>query len=363
MSYFHILFAFVVALSPVAARAHGPTDPASHGCARLRAEARSRAALLRSPSVRVQGLHLPGQGDTDGLGLAQQRGYQLRALLEWPLLDLYRAARVEGMAEGECSALAAQLDAEHTLAAGGDLGRLAAARALIAELEAHDATVRGVLREAERRRDEGVITAMELDVLRLLVLDLHDRRALAQEDIARLEMRPAPARTHAEVALALARHDAGQGASDLEASRLRRIDAFHLDVAGGVIPDREVDWFASISVSYDLGGLAQGKHEQRALAAGRAERREAEYELAGRLALMRKHIEARAAALRSSLEGLTLRRTMLAEQQARIERGESREAIEQRARIELELVANAAERAFASTLLRASEEFLESNHE
>jgi hypothetical protein len=362
MSYSHVILACSVALLPALAGAQ-PLDAAAHGCARLRAEAESRGALLRSPSLRFQALHLPHRGDTDGLGLAQQRGYQLRALLEWPLLDLYRAERLEAAAEGQCSALAARVEVERTLSVASDLGLLEASRALAGELAAHDESVSSILRAAELRRAEGVITAPELDALRLLVLDLKERQAAAEEDIARLEGLAPRARSAAEVDAALSRYDAGLAASEREASHLRRVEAFHVDVAGGVIPDDQVDWFASISLAYDLGSLAQGGPERRALAAAHAERREAEYELAGRTRRLRSQLEARVQALRTSLEVLELKRTMLSEQRARLERGEPREAIEQRARIDLELVANAAQSAFARTLLAESVDFLEQGHD
>jgi hypothetical protein len=52
-----------------------------------------------------------------------------------------------------------------------------------------------------------------------------------------------------------------------ESTSLRRLDEWRLSMTGGVIPQTPSDWYGTVELSFSLGGLVRGAHEDNYLEA------------------------------------------------------------------------------------------------
>ncbi len=246
-------------------------------CRHVDAAARSRSYLLMSPSLTVQGLHVPGVGDETGAGLFQRTGWQLRAALSWSVLDVARGAWVLEAAAHECRRYEVRESVERVLGLGADYGRLPALRAELAYLEEQLPAIEALLRTAEERRERLLSTQHQLDTLRLRANAVDRRIVELRREIERLEIDAPPAGPPLREQLDA--YESSSMALEREESSIRRIEAWRLNVRIGVVPTEPFDWFGVVELSYNLGGVAQWLSEDELLSARQQDLRESRYEL------------------------------------------------------------------------------------
>jgi hypothetical protein len=276
-------------------------------CRRLRARAESRAHLLLFPSVTVSGVHLPDEGDVGGMGLFQGTGYQLRASLSYPLLDVVRGLWVLDTASSQCAQQSARAEVQRILRQGPDVGRREALEAERAYLETVAPRVVEILEEAEQRLEAQRTTRPQWLALRLRAQAIDRLRQRVEAELRRLgaEEPADPRRLRTELAvyeeasLQLARRE----------SSIRRSQAWRLGVRAGIIPQEQVDWFGAVDLTYDFGGIAQTLAEDAAMNAFADELRHGADELRAQV----ERFEERLLRERESLrEGLALLEAQLA---------------------------------------------------
>ncbi len=298
---------FSVLLLPALASA---AQAQSARCRRTHAQAESRAYLLMSPSVMVQGLHVPslaggGTSGTGSMGL-QSVPWQIRGGVSWSVLDVVRGAWLLESADTECRRQEARESLENTLAQGASYGRLPALRAEVEYLESQRPFVRELLVRAEQRRAEQLATEQQLATLRLRASTIERHIAERRAEIERLDQdevgsRERPLRDD------LVEYESASVSLEHEQSNMRRLDPWRVSLRLGVVPVQPVDWFGVLELSYNLGGIAQWSAEESAVDARVDELREADYE-------MRRRVEHFERTARSSVHEQTEALALLAAQ-------------------------------------------------
>ncbi len=283
-----------VALAAAAIAAVGQVraDEDAAYCARVRARASEDAAVLLAPRVFAEGFRLPSYAADVGPTVGD--GYQVRVGLALSPLDMLRATGEERVAGADCRLHAATARLER-IVESPDRALLPALRAEAAVLESHRADWTRLMAKDQEALRAGAVTLVDLDQLRRAVSALErrledvrgqaDRLARAAEDDAPL----------AQLAASV-----GERSMELEreSSRLRALDAFQLRVSGGAIPwsgsatdpQRRVEWFARVELSYSLGAPWRSARASEYLAARRDELATAPHEWPARAAALREDL-------------------------------------------------------------------------
>ena len=250
-------------------------------CEKVRARASGDAALLMSPRVFVQGVKFPSNGQLD-IGVTAGAGYQMRAGLAFSPLDFYRGLDVLRVADADCDQHGVAEAIQTVLAQGSQRARLTGLRAQGAYLKAHREEWRALSDKAATRLSERVITMADFDSLRQYIDTLERKLVQAEGEAAKLAS--SSARLPPEALTTLDRRYAQRAMRFEEAqSGLRKLDAWQLQLTGGVIPQEPVDWFGLAELSFNFGGLARYPQERRYLEARSEELQHASYELGSQL--------------------------------------------------------------------------------
>jgi len=295
-------------------------------CDALRAQADSQSALLFSPSATLQVVRVPGGTDLSGSGDLLGSDTQVRAGLAFSPVDVYRGSLVQHRARQACSRIRALESIEPALQQAGAYGRAGALRAQTAYLDAARTELDELLRDAEARLERRVATVLEVGDIRRRRLRLLRQQIEARQELAALEQNGMDELLDTSIDAAVDEYgDASLAAYGAE-SRLRKADAWQVQLRGGVVPGADVDWYGVVSVGYRFGGLWQGGAEDRYLSARRAE-------LTGSNRELRRRAESFAAAMADSAR-------LLREELALVDS-------------ELELIAQEVERVEASATARS----------
>lgn len=249
-------------------------------CKQVRARAQSDADLLMMPRVLVQGIRFPRGAQQFDSGATTEDGYQLRTGVQFSPVDFYKGRATLSLGEAECERHEAELDLNAVVARGTDEARLSALREQGMFLRAKSTDWRALQTRAAARLEKRIITVIEFTNVQHFV-DLLERKLVQVEgDAAQLD---ALARARALPFATLP--GAGMPSATLpaladrylekslhfeqEASALRRLDDWKLQMTGGVIPQTPSDWYGTIELSFSLGGLVRGAHEDSYIAARR----------------------------------------------------------------------------------------------
>ncbi|HVZ33317.1 MAG TPA: hypothetical protein VG963_12885 [Polyangiaceae bacterium] len=297
-------------LALVSATAHAQD---SAYCRQVRARAASDADLLMAPRVIVQGIHFPNGVKQLDSGATTENGYQLRTGLGFSVMDYYKGRGVLRVSEADCRRYEAARDLEDVLAHGADGARLVALREQIEFLRSKSEDWRALAARAAVRLSQRIITVFEFTNVQRSIDELEHKLVQVEGDEARLEADlpkadGAPSasgsltRSVASAPPAAASRTAAPGSTagpagapggdagapsgfagaatatgfaakyyretmnfEREQSRLRQLDDWRLQVTAGVIPQTPVDWYGTLELSFNLGSLVQGEHEQRYL--------------------------------------------------------------------------------------------------
>jgi hypothetical protein len=245
-------------------------------CEKVRARAAGDAALLMSPRLFVQGIKFPSNGQLD-VGITAGSGYQVRTGLSFSPLDFYRGLDTLRVADTDCEQHATASAIQVLVIKGSLKARLSGLRAQTAYLTAHREEWRQLSDKAVTRLSERVITLTEFDSLRQDVAALEHKLVQAEGDANQLAS--ISSRLPEEPPSTLARQYVERAMRFEEAqSDLRKLEAWQIQLTGGVVPIAPVDWYGVAEVSFNFGGLARSRQERRYLEARGDELRHASYE-------------------------------------------------------------------------------------
>ena len=274
LAFVAIAIACGVLLGPRDARA----EQANDYCRKVSAQAQSDASLLMAPSVSAQLIRYPANNVADVTGLQVGKGIQPRASVTYGVVDMYRGLGVLDVASTDCrrQEVAAQL--QEVVIARADIGRLPALESELTFLEAKRPALASVIRESEERLAARTTTFVEVHELKKSVLEVDRKSFTASRDAAVLRRRGfrMPARSLPEM---LNAYDERALSYEEAISHVRKVQAWKLDVSGGIATTPVVDYFAVASLSYNFGGLFQGPAEHREIDAREHEIKNARYEL------------------------------------------------------------------------------------
>ena len=249
-------------------------------CQRVREASRSSASLLLGPRVVLQGIKYPQGGDLQ-LGLYSALPQtQARAFLEYSLTNAYQGLMSLQLGDADCRRQQVAQPLEEAVRVATDQGRRVALTQELAFLDESEPTIERLESEAEARQRAGVSTLLELADVHALASAVRALRVEARDELTRLDATALPEPTGPLAHLA---DDYRQATMDLEqlGSRIRQVAPWGLSVAGGVAAttQKNFDWFGTVELSYNLGGLVQAGAERELLSARARELESATYEL------------------------------------------------------------------------------------
>jgi len=339
-----------ILLAALSLRAGSAAAEGEATCDRLRAEARSEAAILYAPRLELEVAQVPSVATPSDPTAAALRGPQGRVALALSPIDMLRGRAIERVADAECARdrIARQLD--RVLALGARSGELPATTAELEYLEAYlggvDALVDDVVARFGRQR----ATAVEVVELRTRRASL--RRRVAELHLTQVELRElggdaAPA--HGLDALASAYRGAALRADGRRAD-VRAWSAWRLDVRAGVAAADRADWYAIVDLAYSFGQPWQRAAEHRA---ARAREREyaGDHREVARLEELARALRGSLAALDEELHVLDEEIALDRSEQDRLAAFDAESAQQLRARITIELVELGARRASLVALI------------
>jgi hypothetical protein len=329
-------------------------------CRKAHARAASDAALLMAPRFVLQGIRFPSTGQLD-IGLTTGTGYQARAALTFSPLDLYRGLRVLRVGDADCLQHETSGGIERILAQGTDAARLVALREQVTFLNQHREEWRAVRSRAEERLSARVVTLVEFDEVRRQADALEHKLVETHGEASEIEARrPDPPRGSLG---ALAREYAERSlAAEREIWSLRALDAWQVQLTGGVIPIRPVDWYGVAEVSFNLGGLVRPQHEDAYMAAKTDELRDARYELGARLRDFRNQVAAAVEQARRDLEVADRQVVFLENTRVALEKSDAQSVAQARDVVTIEELSVQSDAVFLRALVGALSVFLEGDH-
>jgi hypothetical protein len=248
-------------------------------CKQVRARAQSDADLLMMPRVIVQGIRFPEGAQQFDSGAVSSQGYQLRTGFSFSPVDFYKGRAMLDLGEAECERHEAALDLDAVLERGTDDARLGALREQSTFLRAKSADWRALSARAAARLTKRIITVVEFTNVQHFVDGLERKLVQVEGDASLLDARALRTRALPFATLpgaglpsatlpALADRYIGAALRyELQNSSLRRLDEWRVQMTGGVIPQTPSDWYGTIELSFSLGGLVRGAHEDNYVAA------------------------------------------------------------------------------------------------
>jgi hypothetical protein len=251
-------------------------------CERVREAAKATAALLLGPRIAAQAIRFPFGGDanTGGIFIASSQK-QLRAYADYSLTDAYQGILSLQLGEADCRRQKLAQPLEDAIRLSTDQGRRLALAKELEFLEQNERTVTQLQEESLARRQAGVGTLVELVEIDSLAETYRALRTQAEEDLAHLDAAglPDPGGPVSRRA-----EEYNRASMDLErvGSRIRQVAPWRLSVNGGVAATTSApaDWFGTVEVSYNLGGIVQSEAERQVLRIRARELQADSYELA-----------------------------------------------------------------------------------
>jgi hypothetical protein len=249
-------------------------------CRQVRARAASDADVLMAPRVIVQGIHFPNGTRQLDSGSTTDNGYQVRTGLSFSVLDYYKGRGVLRAGDADCRRYEASLDLSDALDRSTDSARLVALHEQSEFLRSKSEDWRALAAKAAVRLSQRIITVFEFTTVQRSIDTLEHKLVQVEGEAAQLKAADLPSTEASAPSAFPSAHPvtAEQGTTGLaakyyreamsferETSRLRQLDDWKLQVTGGVIPLSPVDWYGTLELSFNLGGLVQGEHEQRYL--------------------------------------------------------------------------------------------------
>jgi len=265
-------------------------------CRQVRARAASDADLLMTPRVMVQGIHFPRGSQQQDTGGTTKNGYQVRTGLTFSPLDFYKGQGVLRIGDADCRRHAASQELDEVLGHATETARLSALREQSQFLRTRTEDWRALGAKAAARLSQRIITVVEFTSVQRSIDTLEHKLVAVEGEAGQLEARqlgttgtfpsaagtagstaaagpasaPATAEKKAPVPALASQYYREAMRFEQEASKVRRLEDWKVQITGGVVPIAPVDWYGTLELSFSLGGLVKGEHEQRYLE-GRSE--------------------------------------------------------------------------------------------
>jgi hypothetical protein len=249
-------------------------------CRQVRAKAASEADYLMTPRVTIQGIHFASGADL--AGPITGKGYQLRTGLSFSPVDFYKGRGVLRAGDADCKRHEASIVLDDVLVHAAEVARLAALLEQGEFLRTRTEDWRGLAARAAARLSQRIITVVEFTSVQRSIDTLEHKLVQVEGDAEQLKARQLRV---AGMLPALGVLGSGQGGSEASApvpvpelastyfresmrferelSHVRQLDDWKLQITGGVVPQNPVDWYGTLELSFSLGALARGQHEQR----------------------------------------------------------------------------------------------------
>jgi hypothetical protein len=292
-------------------RAEGAAFRLDDYCERVREAGKSTAAVLLGPRVGVQAIKFPAGGDL-ALGQTTASEAQFRGYTQYSFTDAYHGILALKLGDAECRRQRLAQPLEDAIRVAADQGRRDALSRELSFLRENDEVVAGLEGDAEARQRAEVGTLPELIEIQTLASAFRTQEAETEDELSRLD---ASALHEATLPLSKQATEYEQASMDVErlGSRIRQVLPWTFSVSGGLAVNSivPVDWFGTVELSYNLGGLVQSAAEPKLLSAREREIESATYELvyAARVidaALTRSvdHLRRQVSVLEKEVEGL-----------------------------------------------------------
>lgn len=264
-------------------------------CRQVRARAASDADQLMTPRVIVQGIHFPRGSQQFDSGVTTPNGYQLRTGLTFSPLDFYKGQGVLRIGDADCRRHEASRELDDVLGHATETARLSALREQSLFLRTRTEDWRALGAKAAARLSQRIITVVEFTSVQRSIDTLEHKLVAVEGEAGQLEARQlgatgtfpsaapsaagsaagsspdttasskagAPAAAPAPVPALASQYYREAMRFEQEASKVRRLDDWKLQITGGVVPLQPVDWYGTLELSVSLGALVKGEHEQR----------------------------------------------------------------------------------------------------
>jgi hypothetical protein len=256
-------------------------------CRQVRARAASDADQLMTPRVMVQGIHFPRGSQQFDSGATTRNGYQVRTGLTFSPLDFYKGQGVLRIGDADCRRHEASQELDEVLGHATDTARLSALREQSQFLRTRTEDWRALGAKAAARLSQRIITVVEFTNLQRSIDTLEHKLVAVEGEAGQLEARQlgatgtfpsaaasttgstaptrgtSPASAPAPVPALASQYYREAMRFEQEASKVRKLDDWKLQITGGVVPLEPVDWYGTLELSVSLGALVKGEHEQR----------------------------------------------------------------------------------------------------
>jgi hypothetical protein len=260
-------------------------------CRQVRARAASDADLLMTPRVMVQGIHFPSGSQQFDTGSTSKNGYQVRTGLTFSPVDFYKGQSVLRAGDADCRRHEASQELDEVLGHATETARLSALREQSQFLRTRTEDWRALGAKAAARLSQRIITVVEFTSVQRSIDTLEHKLVAVEGEAGQLQARqlgatgtfPSAADSAAAGGTAGSPSATTEKAAEKkapvpalasqyyreamrfeqEASKVRRLEDWKLQITGGVVPIAPVDWYGTLELSFSLGGLVKGEHEQR----------------------------------------------------------------------------------------------------
>jgi hypothetical protein len=249
-------------------------------CERVREAGKSTAAVLLGPRVAAQAIKFPRGGDIL-LGQTNAPETQFRGWLQYSLTDAYHGTLSLQLGDADCRRQRLAQPLEDAIRLATDQGRRQALARQLRFLQENERTVVALERDAEARRQAETSTLGELLEIHTLAAAFRTQESEIEDALARLDAIGLPDPT-GPLSPQAEQYERASMEVERLGSRIRQVAPWGLSLTGGLAANTTatVDWFGTLEVSYNLGGLVQAGAESRFLAARERELGSAHYELA-----------------------------------------------------------------------------------
>jgi hypothetical protein len=247
-------------------------------CKQVRARAASDADYLMTPRVIVQGLHFPHGSELADSGPVLGTGYQLRTGLTFSPVDFYKGRGVLRAGDADCKRHEASEALDDVLGHATESARLSALLQQGEFLRGHTEDWRNISARAAARLSQRIITVVDFNSVQRSIDTLEHKLVQVEGEAEQLKARQLRVSGMLPSAKGLGSAQAADAPAvpdlaseyfrqsmryERETSGVRQMDDWKLQITGGVIPLYPVDWYGTVELSFSLGALVRGQHEQR----------------------------------------------------------------------------------------------------
>jgi hypothetical protein len=247
-------------------------------CKQVRARAASDADYLMTPRVIVQGLHFPHGSELADSGPVLGSGYQLRTGLTFSPVDFYKGRGVLRAGDADCKRHEASVALDDVLGHATESARLSALLQQGEFLRTHTEDWRSISARAAARLSQRIITVVDFNSVQRSIDTLEHKLVQVEGEAEQLKARQLRVSGMLPSGNGLGSPKPGEAAPvpdlaseyfrqsmryERETSQVRKMDDWKLQVSGGVIPLYPVDWYGTVELSFSLGALVRGQHEER----------------------------------------------------------------------------------------------------